>query len=205
MKDEKDDAIFGDSPNPKISVVCFTHNRPLEFAHFLTQLNLQTFKDWELIVMDESDEKERSMNHFYLATLCQSKKEVTYFWRPWQKNWGQTSKEEAGITLATGDWLIFPNDDVYWAPVFFEKAMNIEELADLIMTNMVFAQHDYNLFPTYPARCRVDVGGFLIRREIFRQVKWRDKTEIGDGILVEDAFAAGAKVKKVGGFYYVKN
>lgn len=98
-------------------------------------------------------------------------------------DYGYTVKEE-GAKIATGDFLCFPPDDVYYVPVFLEVmlAAITQKNLDLAYCNFVFDKLGYIAIEARAEIGGVSVGGFLVKKEKF--TGWFDKTQLGDGRTV---------------------
>lgn len=108
---------------------------------------------------------------------------------------------------ATGGALMFPNDDAYYPPTALATMIYpIEQgVADLVVCGWLYDLFGYNPFPPRIAEGRIDVGGFMVRADTFRSVKWRSKSQTGDFQLLVDMVKAGARVHTVRDVLYVKN
>lgn len=104
----------------ELSVIIPTYNRPGELEDCIRSLLEQSFKPKELIVVDDGDLQgvplraeleERSISVRYL------KKEIP----------GLTESRNAGIDMASGDVIIFFDDDVVMEPGFLEAIMTVFE------------------------------------------------------------------------------
>lgn len=163
--------------NPTVSVICFTHNRPHLLPKFIQRLRDQTFTDWELIIVDESD-------NYYSEKYAESGK-IRTFPFPHPHDWGYSSKEFAALELASGEWLMFPNDDHIYQPNFLERMLDHAEASDsdLVMCDFLHWAISGMVY-TAPLVGRVDVGTFIIKRSLFNRYGFFDKGGLGDGELV---------------------
>jgi GT2 family glycosyltransferase len=164
------------SDRPVISVCLFTHNRPVELGRFVKQLKEQTYDNWELLILDESDES-------YSAVFVDEDPRIKVFFCAHPHNWGYTSKEY-GADYARGDWLYFPNDDHVLKDTFLEDMLKeaTRTGADAVLCD--FKHRSLGHVHASPIIGRVDIGTFIIRKDVFLEYGFKDKGNCGDGVLV---------------------
>lgn len=158
-----------------ISFICSAYNRPQHLKVLAHSLIVQTNPDWELLVMDESEDKINDISHL--------DSRIKYFPCEQFNDFGYSVKN-LGIPHATGQFLAFPADDVYYAPLFVEIMSKKLEDNDLVYCNWIFDKHGYSLVKVAPVVGSIDVGGFVVRKEIMGQ-GFEDKGEIGDGLQIQ--------------------
>lgn len=190
----------------KVSVICVA-DRPDRLPCLYWSLVAQTYKDWELIVMDQTDTYDDSVT--YNIPIDHR---VGIHMPPCLKvhrygDWGQTAKEKAAAGLARGDVLMFPADDSYYVPTALSVMLNciVSLNADLVVCGWIYDHLGYRAMPPCIAEGYVDVGGFMVRRETFLKVGWRDKGQTGDYTLLSDIVESGATVAYEPSILYVKN
>ena len=182
-----------------ISIIIATYNRPIHLRSFVISLALQTYRDFEVIVMDEAqDEKTKKLNKKFCKEL-----KVKYHQCPDFNDWGQTAKEKA-LDFVKGEYVMFPNDDAYYVPTALEVMVKGMEGSDMVYCDWLFDNQGYNKIEVQPKVGRIDVGGFMTKTKIVKELGWKDKGNEGDGKLIE-AIANKYKHKKVEGVLYVKN
>ncbi len=185
---------------PTVSLICLT-DRPLHLQHFLAMLALQTYQHWDLTVLDQGG---NSCAHFY--------EDARIRWTavPDRRDWGQTEKMSA-VAKVTGEYVGFPNDDGYYCPAYLTQmvAAGQARAADLVYCDWVSA-HDmgrdgYVPYQGAPVIGYLDVGGFLVRREVMLRHGWPDRGPTGDGVLIESLVKSGITHVRVPKTLYVKN
>lgn len=105
------------SSNPKVSIVMRTKDRPIFLARGVMSVRNQTFRDWELIVVNDGgapDDVERLVN--YLPAEDRGKVSIISHDKPK----GRWVAANAGVTAARGEYLIIHDDDDSWQPNFLE-------------------------------------------------------------------------------------
>ena len=128
-----------------ISLIVTTLNRPTELARLLHSLAVQKFKDFEIILVDQN--KEPTVIDETLGLNCR----VQHLGMPC----GASAARNAGLALATGDVIAFPDDDCSYMP------------DTLSSVNTFFSQH-----PEYGgvvAKWKSPKRGRIGRYGVFRQ------------------------------------
>lgn len=92
---------------PTISLIIATRNRQKELENFLLHLDRQSYRDFEVLVVDQSDEpgveellKQRSFRHEYFHSTRR----------------GLSYNRNIALPLAQGEILTFPDDDCWYPP-----------------------------------------------------------------------------------------
>ncbi|WOE33281.1 MULTISPECIES: glycosyltransferase family 2 protein [unclassified Acinetobacter] len=104
--------------NPTFSIIIPTFNRPNELVRCLDSVSIQTFKDYEVIVVDDGSKKkidEELLNNY--------KFKVTYINNT--VNLGAASARNIGIKAATGKYLSFLDDDDEYCETFLEDSLSV--------------------------------------------------------------------------------
>lgn len=107
---------------PKVSVIIPTYNR----AHFIAQavesVLMQTYQDFELIIIDDgSTDNTKEVLESYRDRLH-------YFY---QENQGRSVARNRGIELAKGEYIAFLDSDDLWLPNKLSRQVPILETSDL--------------------------------------------------------------------------
>lgn len=192
---------------PAVSLICLS-DRPLSLAVFLSALQVQSRRDWEAIVLDQTEGDDVSR---VVAAAVDRAGDSRISWRrvPRRGDWGQMEKWTA-TAGARGDWVGFPNDDAYYCPRYLELMLARGEAAgaELVFCNWVSAADGplaYSPYVGWPRTGHIDVGGFLVRRARLLSHGWPDRGPTGDGALVEGLVRSGAAPCHVPATLYVKN
>ena len=89
------------------------------------------------------------------------------------------------------DWLLMTNDDNYYVPVFLEWLLSeaytdVGDLScDMVWCDMVHSHKLWQPLQTMLCRGRIDLGGFLVHRDVARKVPFDDHSFAGDWTYVE--------------------
>lgn len=172
---------------PDVSFIV-TSDRPNCLRHLIACLRLQTNANWELIVLDQTPR----------AACLDPVKEVEaigetrVMWEavPRIGDVGQSMKM-AYTRYARGEFVCVPNDDAYYVPSFIDQMLWTARAQDLTLVycDWLFNAADnttpYRYMEAEPRFGRIDVGGFMVKREALIEDGWTYRAEGGDGYLVE--------------------
>ena len=90
---------------PRVSVIIPTHNRASMLREAIESVRGQTYRDWELIVVDDgSADHTKTM----VADLIGQEARIRYIWKP---QGGVSTARNAGIRAARGWYVAFLDDD----------------------------------------------------------------------------------------------
>jgi len=117
---------MGVNKNPPISVVITTYNRENLVVRALKSVLIQTFKDFEVLVVDDgSTDNTRQV----IQEIQKEDKRVVYVY---QENKGWPSALNTGLSNAQGRYIAFLDSDDEWLPEKLEKQVKVlEELKNV--------------------------------------------------------------------------
>ena len=104
---------------PKVSYIIPTMMRQEFTRNLLNDLEQQTYKPYEVVVVDATPEKARDAS-LYNATNYSFK---TVF--KWQTTKGSCRARNEAIDLCTGDYIVFGDDDIRIQPQFIENHLRL--------------------------------------------------------------------------------
>lgn len=109
---------------PRISLVVSTRGRSGQILRLLDSLDKQTMSDFELIVVEQNLEP-------IVAPMLAGTRPyaVSYLHTPDEQ--GASRGRNRGLQLATGDYVIFPDDDCWYPPAFLEIALRATDERNL--------------------------------------------------------------------------
>lgn len=105
----------------KVSVIMPTYNRKNMIGRAIESVLNQTFKDYELIIVDDGSTDGTEEN---LRKIVKENSRIYYFK---QENKGPSSARNFGISKAKGNYLAFLDTDNIWHPNFLEVMMDVLE------------------------------------------------------------------------------
>lgn len=101
-----------------VSIIMPTYNRAYIIERAITSVISQTYKEWELIVVDDaSEDNTREIINKYICP------QIRYYVN--EKNMGANISRNAGIQKAKGEFLAFLDSDNYWPSDRLELQVNI--------------------------------------------------------------------------------
>ncbi len=102
---------------PKVSIVIPIYNPGTYVREAIQSINNQTFKDWELILIDDASSEDISWieKEFSNARLIR------------QVHGGVSVARNNGILQSTGEYIAFMDQDDFWAPTKLERQVDCLE------------------------------------------------------------------------------
>ena len=97
---------------PKYSVIVPVYNRPQELDELLGSLNRQTYKDFEIVVVEDGS----SLKADHIAEKWSARLPLRYFYK---ENTGQGFSRNFGFEKAEGDYLVVFDSDCLIPPHYF--------------------------------------------------------------------------------------
>jgi glycosyltransferase involved in cell wall biosynthesis len=104
---------------PLVSVIIPTYNRPRLLKETLDSVMLQSFQNFEIIVIDDGTPNNKN------EELCTLYERITY--RKIDNSGGPSRPRNAGIKIAKGKYIAFVDDDDLWLLDKLEKQVTILE------------------------------------------------------------------------------
>ena len=99
---------------PEISVIVPVYNVEKYLVQCIESIKMQTFENWELILVDDGSQDNSGMICDEYAQKDNRIKVVH------QKNRGVSTARNSGVKFATGKYISFVDSDDYIVPNFFE-------------------------------------------------------------------------------------
>ena len=101
--------------SPLVSVVVPTRGRPAFLAEALDSVLVQTFRDFEVVVVEDGSRDAHEV-------VAGRDPRVRYVWQPAQ---GVSVARNTGVGATTGDWIAFLDDDDRWLPTKLERQLGL--------------------------------------------------------------------------------
>ncbi len=198
----------------KISVIIGAFNRPGRLRTFLASLIDQTFTDFEAVVTDNSTDPHAIEQQ---RMLCNVDSRIRYEHtgeRAWDERIAIRSlytAAEIGVSMTTGEWLSFPNDDGYFVPWYFERMIKKAEDDNLefVYCDLVHGRPDiaHYALNCQPWGCALDKTNFMFKRA-WMPAEWPGKLYnygMADGDLINLLVKNGIRHGKLGQLLVVHN
>lgn len=182
----------------KLKIICVTYEQGYLLKTFINSIKAQTNPNWELIIIH--DGKAEAQYDNLIREEYMSPK-IRFIQTEERKNDYGHSLRELGIkeyVTDEDDWVLITNGDNYYAPVFLQYCFNaIESLPEGVTKNydcylptgvvyfdMVHSHNrgdssskgTYGFFNTDFKPCMCDIGSFIVRADIAKEIgfPWRD-------------------------------
>ncbi|WP_394790931.1 glycosyltransferase family 2 protein [Rhodoferax sp.] len=190
----------------RLTIVVVAYMQPKALECLLASLRCQTVQNFDVIVIHDGPNVEtRQVVSRYSSEEPDKYKYIETTTR--YNDYGHTLRD-MGITEAQGEFILITNGDNYYAPRMVEfmfEAIDAKTL-DFAMWDIVHShtcpgitrQPSYCNFSIYPIREFVDIGSFMVKTAIAKQVGFRGKLHSDDALYVEDILARPGATLRIG-------
>jgi glycosyltransferase involved in cell wall biosynthesis len=141
--------------NPTVSVCLIHYNRPKLLGYALQSLRNQTYKNFEVILVDDGSTTEESIK--YLDSLNDE-----FTQKSWkiirQKNQYLGAARNNAVKQASSEYIIFMDDDNYAMPFMIEKFINAAEFSNAQIITAPFKKFTNNGY----VKSDDDISGYYI-------------------------------------------
>lgn len=187
----------------KVTIICCAYNRPVQAALIAYCFLAQTYPNWELHIIHDgkNDEVMDALAHIDSTKIFYHETKERY------NDFGHSIRD-IGLQYAHGDYILWTNEDNYYAPVFLEKmiAAITKDDFDFAYCDMVHSHQDYRFFPTTPKLGLIDMGAFIVKESIAKEIGFPDRDYCADGRFVDRVMARqGIRAIKVESVLFVHN
>ena len=169
---------------PKVSVIIPTYNRAHLLPRAIKSVLNQTFKDFELIIVDDgSTDNTREV----VEKFQKQDKRIKYFWQ--ENSGGPSAPLNLGISRSRGLYIAFLGSDDECLPTWLEKQMKLFDSSepkkpDVVSCNVMIVNH-YGIKVTEVSKPRskefddivaniflphVTVGNIFVDRNVFKKI-----------------------------------
>ncbi len=160
---------------PFITVIIPTYNRARWLEHAIDSVLSQTFKDWELIIVDDASTDETTE---LLSLYGSASRTITL-----SRNQGVSAARNTGIRNSDSPWVAFLDSDDQWLPQKLEKQVRYLHRypqSQILFTDEIWIRHGRRVNPGKKHRkhegwifqpslslCLMAPSTTMIRREVF--------------------------------------
>jgi len=177
--------------NPLVSIIIPTLNRYPYLKDVLSDIGNQTYTNFEVIVVDQSEPYQESFYQGWNFTLHHWYQEEKALWRA----------RNSAIQSAKGKYLLLYDDDSLVEPDWIEQHLKTLDYFNADLSSGVSISKVGAKVPAHYAYFRwsdqLDTGNVLIKRQVFEQIGLFDrqfeKQRMGDGEYGLRAYLAGFK------------
>ena len=112
----------------KVSIVVATYRREKELARALDSLRNQSFKDIEIVIVDDNaDEKYNSFVAQVVESFAQENPDIPLKYIKNEQNKGSAETRNTGIRQSRGEYITFLDDDDVYLPEKVEVQLRFME------------------------------------------------------------------------------
>ncbi len=131
--------------NPLVSIIVPTYNRAHLLGRAINSVLCQTFKDWELIIIDDNSND----NTIDIINNFLNKGQKIIYIKLDKNSGGASLPRNVGINIAKGDYIAFLDSDDEWLPEKLEKQVNLflklEKDVGIVYTGAFFIDQNKNI------------------------------------------------------------
>lgn len=152
-----------------VSVVIPTYNRAKELNRAIKSVLKQTYKKWELIIVDDgsTDDTKKVVQNY----MKKYKKKIKYLY---QRNKGQGAARNYGIKRAKGEFIAFLDSDDEWLPEKLEKQIKLFSNPNI---GLAYSASNLNKGPFYRGKVLMQLinknfitnSSVVIRRKVLKK------------------------------------
>lgn len=190
----------------KIEFIIPTYNRPHQLMGVISSLFSQTSPNWKIHVVADSmyDGYQKVKDYFQNDERIK----FTELNGP-HKDWGHTARNY-GLQSATEEWVVMTGDDNYYVPVFVQDFLNaVDENTHFVFCNMIhnWTHQQYLLIDSVPRVGAIDIGNFMSKTSLAKNIKLDPANAQSDGLFVEEYLRRypNGTIKKINKALYVHN
>lgn len=162
-----------------IEFIIPTWKRPENLKVILSSLVVQTNPNWLAHVIIDGMTNE----YFEVKNMYQDENRIRFSHIEGPNNdWGHSARNY-GLDKAIEEWIVMTGDDNYYMPTFVQNFMDaIADNIDFIYCNMVheLKRDDYQPIPSKLQLGYIDIGNFMSRKSIIRELRLNTKSYEAD-------------------------
>lgn len=190
----------------KIEFIIPTYNRPHQLMGVISSIFSQSSPNWKIhVVADAVYDGYQKVKDYFIGD---ERIKFTELSGP-HGDWGHTPRNY-GLQNATEEWVVMSGDDNYYTPVFVEDFLNsVDEKTHFVFCNMVhnWTNKQYIAINSIPKLGHIDIGNFMTRTNLSKNIKLDISNEQSDGLFVEEYLKkySGGTIKKINKLLYIHN
>lgn len=152
----------------KVSVIIPTRNRPkLLLERSLPSVLRQTFRDFEVIIIDDASDQSYPTKYDSKARYFRNKERRGL---AWNKNFG--------ISKAKGEYIVFLDDDNEFHPNFLEEALAWIQ-SDAVGVDKIIVYPEGKVLHRPKQPCSLN-DGFIFKRHVFKKIKFDEELQANE-------------------------
>ncbi len=175
----------------KVSVVVPFYNQIDWTKEAIQSVLMQTFQDFEIIVIDDGSERE------YKKEIEGLDSRITYLR---QKNRGASAARNVGIRWSSGEFIAFLDSDDYYLPEKLETQISVmEKHPGVVLSHTSYNQVNHqrkflqtihsglftgNVYPGIFALCPIATPTVMVRRTLLGDLKFYEPIHVAEDLLL---------------------
>lgn len=144
----------------KVSVIVPLYNSSLYFADAINSIINQTYKNIEIILVDDGSEDDEFLNYKKYIDKC--KADIKLYRK---KNGGAASARNYGFKYSSGDYIAFLDSDDAWLPEKISSQITHLKNNSLVLGNVLVT--DYEFHTKYKAKKSIKKDRYKIIEDLF--------------------------------------
>lgn len=202
------------NPLVGIAVAAFLETRRDEYClnGLVASFQAQTYENWRLLVVHDGPlPAGPTQGRLAVLTGADARVELVLA-RERKKQFGHPHRQAAVDTLLKSGcaWVGMTNQDNWYAPTYLEWMLSVgthpKRPKDFVYCDCLHSHKLWRQMITEPRRGKLDLGGWLARAELIKQVQFTDYSFDGDGKYIDKLRTrARGKIEKVPGTLFVHN
>jgi predicted protein tyrosine phosphatase len=170
-------------PEPLVSLTARVKYSPDRSMGLILSLQRQRYENWELIIVtDGPDSGARDLVAWFNAK-GESRLRLIETPEP-RGRWGHPYRQ-VGIDACGGEYIGLTNDDNYYVPGFLEQMIHAIQGYDMVLCDTLHSYIGWQHHHTSPRMGGADLGCFIARASIVRQVRWPGDDQYADGRFIQ--------------------
>lgn len=170
----------------------------------------QTYANWQILVTHDGpmNKDAKRLAH----ALANDDERVQFIETPERlKQFGHPYRQAAIDRLLRDgcEWICLTNQDNYYAPIFLEgllgTALAGKRAKEFVYCDCVHSHRMWRFMGTEPRRGRLDLGGWMAKASLVKQVKFDNFNFDGDGKYIERLRGKARGIEKVAAALFVHN
>lgn len=194
-----------------IHVLCVAYERNLPLLGLILAFRNQTNPNWDLEIMYDG----RIPTDIREMISDQKSEDARIKYKYSQQrigNYGHNNRkaliEKADYDLK--DFIMLTNDDNYYVPTFIQQVSYcIDDNTGMVLFNMAHNHLDYSVIDTIIERKRIDIGSFVVRLDIAKEIGFNSIEYHADYLFAKDCAdlcgKKGLSINKINKLLFIHN
>lgn len=178
----------------KLQVLCVAYGRSIELMELCISFLRQTNPNWELTIMYDGPVPKQIQDVMALFG-----DERIHFTHSETRNglWGHPNRKTLleALKCDSEDFVLLTNDDNVYVPVFVNVMLGATKDSGIVMCDTLHSYTGYLPHVSELRECGIDMGAFIVRSDIAKEVGFNHTHFSADGKYAEEC---GAKCKELG-------